>query len=115
MTSILKRTVAVVALLSVATAGALGPKSARANSDDDKYWKGPGIYELFYSTGVYLVYSGPYADVDSCMVRAKKRIADAAWMTRMYHKYGDFGDKEHGWTIYCNEIGSKKVFDELMD
>jgi hypothetical protein len=97
---------AFVALLATAILGTLGLSFARAD-DDDNGWKGPGWYQVFYGTGVYLIYSGPYADQDACNSYVQQRLADEGYMKEMYQKYGTYGDHDHGFDFYCVTLNSK--------
>ena len=105
----LKRIVASAVILS----GAMWAAGfARADDfDDDDAWKGPGFYEVFYSTGVYLIYSGPYATQDACLAYVKG-LGDS-FVNEMSAKYGTYGDEDNGWVIYCMPLNTKAECHDL--
>lgn len=104
----LKRSIALAAILGAAV-WATGFARAGDNPDDD--WKGPGFYEVFYSTGVYLIYSGPYANEQACDDYVKALSDD--YMNKMIQKYGDYGDVTNGWLFECIPLNSKDEWHEL--
>lgn len=77
---------------------------ARAN---DENWRSPGWYQVFGSTGYYLIYSGPYESEDACWAYVNKATADEAYMSNMRAKYGRYNSSANGdWTFFCPHLPS---------
>jgi hypothetical protein len=104
----LKRSVAAAAILGAAV-WAAGLARAEDNPDDD--WKGPGFYQVFYSTDVYLIYSGPYATKQACVDYVQSLSDD--YMKNMTQKYGDYGDMANGWLFECIPLNTKAEWHDL--
>ncbi len=84
---------------------------ARADDNPDDDWKGPGWYQVFYSTDVYLIYSGPYTSQDACIAYVKSLSDD--YMSEMTQKYGTYGDEDNGWLFECMPLNTKDDWHEL--
>lgn len=100
------------AILVVMTAViATGRNVARADEEDDKF-TGPGWYEIFYSTGVYMIYSGPYATEEACSAYTDGILTDD-YIKNMSRKYGKFNDIDNGWLMECRPLKTKAEWIDL--
>src|ERR1700752_41948 len=96
--------VAFATLAVTILSGAFGLNLAHADSDNG--WKGPGWYQVFYSTGVYLIYSGPYATQAAFYDYVQPRLDDDDYMKGMGAKYGKYGDGDDDWEFECRPLNA---------
>jgi hypothetical protein len=98
------------ALAATAAFGTFGLNPARADDVDDK-WTGPGWYQVFYSTGVHLIYSGPYTSQNACFDYVKS--LSPSYQAGMSQKYGTYGDRDNGWVFYCSKLNTKAEWHDM--
>ena len=110
MTKYATRTSAFALFLLLAVTGTPGLNLARADDVDDK-WTGPGWYQVFYSTGVHLIYSGPYANQNACFDYVKSLSPE--YEAKMSRKYGTYGDEDNGWVFYCMNLNTKAEWHDM--
>jgi hypothetical protein len=103
-------TAALAVLMLVAISGPFELNFARADDIDDR-WTGPGWYQVFHSTEVYLIYSGPYASQSACFDYVKG--LSPSYSAKMSKKYGRYGDEKNGWVFYCHELKSKAEWHDM--
>lgn len=105
------RNIGFAILVAMTTITGMGRNIARGDEEDDKF-TGPGWYEIFYSTGVHLIYSGPYASEDACWSYTDG-ILTADYIKNMSRKYGKYNDVDNGWLMECRPLKTKAEWIDL--